>query len=114
MQTKDVQGGGNVFFTQSSKALAATNDGQVCLSAKYFHVIGSLFLQLAKDNFINAGVIDYLTKCGMKVSLGSMCAEPERKISVHSLVAYAKKGHVHWQRNHFVSGFPGSLVSIYD
>ena len=80
-----------VFLTKSSKALAAMNDGQARLSAKYFHVIGSPFLQLAEDDFIKAGVIDYLAKHGMKILLGSMCAKPGRKMSVHSLVAYAKE-----------------------
>ena len=44
-----------VVFTKISKVLAATNDDQARLSAKYFHVIGSPFLQLAKYDFIKVG-----------------------------------------------------------
>ena len=80
------------FFTKSSKTLAAMNDDQACLSAKYFHVIASPCLQLAEDDFIKVGVIEYLAKQGMMVSLGLTCAKPRRKMSVLSLVAYAKEG----------------------
>ena len=58
------------FFTKKSKALATTTDGQARLSTKYFHVIESMFLQIAEDNFIKAGVIDYFAKRGMKALLG--------------------------------------------
>ena len=75
MQTEDVQGGGHVSFAKSSKALAVMRDGKAHMSAKYFHVIGSPFLQLTKEGFIKVRVINYLAKHGMMVSLGSTCAK---------------------------------------
>ena len=99
------------FFTKSAKALAAMPDGQACLSVNYFHVVGSPFLQLAVGDVIKVGVIDYLSKHGMMVSLGSMCAKPGRKMTVHSLVAYTKERVSSLQKDSkFVSNLEGARI----
>ena len=65
-------------------------DDQTHLSVNYFHVIGSLFLQLVTDDYTKVGVLDYFAMHGMMILLGSTCADPRRKMTVHSLVVYAK------------------------
>ena len=82
------------------------NDNQACVSVKYFHVIASQFLQLAKDDFIKVGVIENLVKHGMMNLLGLTCTQPGRKMSVHSRVAYTKERSSSSQKGSICQKFP--------